>query len=531
VSRSLSGLGHLPGRRAVLRLGLLGLAALLSLGCASVDDEDPWLLPEHSPPGLETPAERVQEASLAVLGSGVQTYGARWEGGVLVLEHVLTSVHDTYPLLSAVRQELVLAQAEQLKALGAFDLKLKASALWGATGFYENHSAKGVLEQQTGLYGLKAWGGYRLGAGDFDPTFDGKRVTNHGGEFSAGLSLPLLRGGSIDEARRGLWASAYEREIAKDSFAMRQIRFEQEAAVAYWRWVAAGRRLEVAQNLLDLAQVRQEATLARVRRGALPEIEGVDNQRLVVKRQSLVIKVQREVQKTAIALSLFLRDARGATLRPSADSLPVQFPSATPPNLEGLSTDLMRALELRPDLKRYARLRERAELDLRFANNRLLPQLDVFVAGSQDRDGRRPSVTKGEFELTAGLEFSFPFQNRKARGQVAAAQAKLDALADKERFLRDKVEAEVRDALSALQAAYRQAGLARETATLAERVAEAERRRFALGDSDVLRLNLREEAVAEARLGLIDALLHYWSAAATYRASVGVARGGATPTS
>lgn len=513
------------------RFGLLGLAALLCCGCASVDDEDPWLLPENSPPDVKTPTKRVEEATLAVLGSGVQTYGARWEGGVLVLEHVLTSVHETYPLLSAERQNLVLARAEQLKALGAFDLKLKANALWGATGFYENHSAKAVLEQQTGLYGLKAWGGYRVGTGDFDPTFDGKRVTNHGGEFSAGLSLPLLRDGSIDEARRGLWSSAYERDIARDSFAMRQLRFEQEAAVSYWRWVAAGRRLEVAQNLLDLAQARQEATMARVRRGALPEIEGVDNQRLVVKRQALVTKVRREVQKTAIALSLFLRDARGATLRPGASALPPAFPPATQPNLEGLSTDLARALEFRPDLKRFARLREQAELELRFANNRLLPQLDVFVAGSQDRDGRRPSVTKGEFELTAGVEFSFPFQNRKARGQVAAARAKLDALADKERFLQDKVEAEVRDALSALLAAYELAGQARETATLAQRVAEAERRRFSLGDSDVLRLNLREEAVAEARLGLIDALLHYWSAAATYRAAVGAARAGATPTS
>jgi len=511
--------------------GLLLVGALFAAGCASVDDEDTWLLPVLDPPETEQEPDHVEAATLAVLGSGSRTFGRRWKGGLLDLEHVLTSVHETYPLLSAARQELVLAQAEQLKALGAFDLKLKASALWGATGFYENHSAKAVLEQQTGLYGLKAWGGYRLGAGDFDPTFDGKRVTNHGGEFSAGLSLPLLRDGSIDDARRGLWASAYEREIAGDSVAMRRLRFDQEAAVAYWRWVAAGRRLKVAESLLELAQARQEATEARVRRGALPEIEAVDNQRLVVKRQSLVTKVRREVQKTAIALSLFLRDARGATQRPGLLSLPSAFPEPAAPRLQGLNTDLLRALELRPDLRQYARLRERAALDLRFANNQVLPQLDVFVAGSQDRDGRRPSVTKGEFELSAGLEFSFPFQNRKARGLVAAARAKLDALADKERFLQDKVEAEVRDALSALQAAYEQAGQARQTATLAERVAVAERRRFEVGESDVLRLNLREEAVAEARLGVIDALLHYWSAAATYRAAVGVGRPHSPPSS
>ncbi len=504
--------------------------ALSALGCASVDDEGTWILPDHEPPGLET-RDPVEEASLAVLGSGTLVRLGRWKDGVLHLDHVLTSVHETYPLLSAVRQELVIAEAEQLKALGAFDLQLKANALWGATGFYENHSAQAVLEQQTGLYGLKVFGGYRLGTGDFDPTFDGKRVTNHGGEFSAGLSLPLLRDGSIDSARRDLWGSAYERQIAGSAFATRRLRFEQEAAVAYWRWVAAGRRLEVVRSLLGLAEARQEGTMARVQRGALPPIEGVDNRRLVVKRQSLVIKVRREVEKTAIALSLFLRDARGVTLRPRAASLPEEFPLPPAPNLAGLSTDLARALELRPDLQQFARLRERAELELRYADNQLLPQLDVFVAGSQDRDGRRPSVTKGEFELAAGLEFSFPFQNRRARGQAAAARAKLDALVDQERFVRDKVEAEVRDSLSALQAAYEQASQARQVAELSAQVADAERRRFELGDSDVLRLNLREEALAEARLGVIDALLHYWSAAATYRAAVGVARAGAVPIS
>ena len=512
------------------RPGALVLAALCALGCASVDDEGTWLLPEHEPPGVQT-QDPVEEATLAVLGSGTLVRLGRWKGGVLNLDHVLTSVHETYPLLSAVRQELMIAEAEQFKALGAFDLRLKANGLWGATGFYENHSAQAVLEQQTGVYGLKVFGGYRLGTGNFDPTFDGKRVTNHGGEFSAGVSLPLLQDGAIDDARRDLWGSAYERQIAGNTFAMRRLRFEQEAAVAYWRWVAAGRRLEVVKGLLGLADARQEGTLARVRRGALPPIEGVDHRRLVVKRQSLVIKVRREVEKTAIALSLFLRDARGVPSRPQPASLPGDFPLPPAPNLEGLATDLLRALELRPDLQQYARLRERAELDLRYANNRLLPQLDVFVAGSQDRDRRRPSVTKGEFELTAGLEFSFPFQNRKARGQVAAARAKLDALLDKERFVRDKVEAEVRDSLSALQAAYEQASQARQVADLSAQVAEAERRRFELGASDVFRLNLREEAVAEARLGVIDALLHYWSAAATYRAAVGVARAGAVPTS
>ena len=113
----------------------------------------------------------------------------------------------------------------------------------------------------------------------------------------------------------------------------------------------------------------------------------------------------------------------------------------------------------------------------------------------------------------------------KARGKRAAARAVLEQIDEKARLLRDKVEVEVRDALSALQAAFEGVAQARSASELAVRVLEAERRRFALGDSTVLLLNLREQAVAEARLGLVKAKETYWDAAADYRAAVAAPAG------
>lgn len=504
-------------RRALV---VAALSLLAGAGCASLEGGSLWVLPPLDPP--PTGADDPGVGSIAAFGSSALVRAeARWSGGTLELSHVLTSVEEAYPLLSIARRQQIVAEAEQLAALGAFDLGLKAGSTWSPEGFYEHNTAQAGLEQATGLWGLRVWGGYRLGAGDFDPTYDGKRVTNHGGEFALGAKLPLLRGGSIDGARRDLWTSTLGREIAASELASQRLSFERSAAQAYWAWVEAGARLSITQTLLGLAEDRQRGVQARAARGDISEIDALDNERLVVRRRALLISARRGLEKAAIALSLFLRDGSGAPLRPRAEALPRTFPEPAAPALAGLQQDLQAALRARPDLRQIAQERGQAAIELAYAENLRLPQVDLSVTGSQDLNRRRPSQTKGEFELTAGLEFSFPIQNRRARGKALASRTKLEQLEDKERFLREKIEAEVRDAVSALEAAFERVSQARRAARLAERLAEAERRRFELGDSNVLILNLREEAAAEAELREVSSLSDYWAARAMYRAAVG----------
>ncbi|MET3473546.1 outer membrane protein TolC [Novosphingobium sp. 1529] len=68
--------------------------------------------------------------------------------------------------------------------------------------------------------------------------------------------------------------------------------------------------------------------------------------------------------------------------------------------------------------------------------------------------------------------------------------------------------------------AERLATLAGDEAGLARRMAEAERRRFALGASNFLRVNLREEAAADAQLRQIDAQYRHAAARAELAASL-----------
>ena len=503
----------------------LAVCLVASIGCRAGPEDAVWILPaDPGPLAIEDELSPLPGA-LALPRASSAAVTSLWTAGAgpLSLGQVLRAVDASFPLLTVARQKRILVEAKQLKALGAFDLELGAKAQWNLEGFYENHTAGVTLEQATGAWGLRVLGGYRVGNGNFDLTFDGKRRINHGGEFSLGFALPVLQGGSFDASRRDLDSAGFERKLADSELAMLRLRYSAEAAYAYWDWVAAGGRQTIAESLLALAEVRQRGLEEALTRGAIAEIEVLDNRRLVVERSALVVKARRGIEKAALKLALFLRDAQGKPILPGSAALIPELPPGSTPLGAALEVDLEQALARRPDLLRLLQLREQERVGLRFAENELLPQLDLTVLASQDLDRRRPSVTKGEFELMAGLQFKFPLQNRKARGLVLESETRLSQLGETLRLARDKVALEVRDAFSELRAAHEREVQVREAASLARRVAEAERERFSLGDSTILKLNLREAYAAEAELKLVDALRDYWSAAARYAVSVGAA--------
>lgn len=504
--------------RTALLLGVL----LCGAGCSHRDAPGGslWLLPADEP--LEVAAASALRPELAALSSGTLALADRAGGPALGLGEVLTAVARSYPLLGQVELERTLAEARRLAALGAFDLTLRGQAGYQPNGYYENHSLDTWVEQRTGLWGASLFGGYRLGIGDFDPTWDGKRVTNHGGEVRVGLRVPLLLDREIDRPRRDLYQAEIGVELTAAQVEARRLELFREAARAYWAWVTAGQRLGVAEELLRLAALRQDQVAGRVRAGDLPALEGVDNERLVVRRRGLVAQARRAFEQAGLALSLFLRDAEGRPVLAGPDRLPAGLPPSESPDPLGVERDVVSALAQHPGLRALEHEERRLLVERRYAESRSLPELDLTVVASQDLDRDRPSATKGEFELAAGLELWFPFQRRAAEGQRLEAVTRLEQLALRRAFLRDKTALEVRDAASALRAAHERVEQGRRDVELAAQLARAERRAFELGNTTVLVLNLREEAAAEARDRLLVAQEEYWRSVAAYEAAVGV---------
>jgi cobalt-zinc-cadmium efflux system outer membrane protein len=430
---------------------------------------------------------------------------AHADAGQLELREVLASLHHHHPLIAAERATLEASRAEARAARGEFDATVNVQARAAPAGYYDPRRVDVWLEQPTPLLGASAYAGYRLTRGKVAPYYGEQRTLDRG-EIRGGVRLPLLQDRSVDTRRAGIAGSEAQADAAEHNYRRLALDLEREAATYYYAWIAAGRKIEVLERLLALARERDEQIRASVALGAAPSIEGVDNQRTIFERERQLVLARRTFEKGAIDLSLYLRDPAGAPLLAARERLPRELPSD--PALAAREEAERAALRTRPELKALDANLRAAQVDQTLADNRVLPKLDVFGEASRDFGHASPALepTLAPTVVEVGVSFSMPLWLRRARGRLAAAEAKLRALEQKRAFARDKAVAEVRDAFSQLSAARERVELARGAAEAALKVAEGERERFGLGATTVLFVNLREQAAADAEIALIDSL-------------------------
>ncbi len=434
----------------------------------------------------------------------------------LTPEEVLRSVNQHFPLLAAVLEERRIAEGGQISAKGEFDTKIKAKGDVEQFGFYRNETFEALVEQPLQAWGTDVYSGYKVGRGKFSPAED-KSQTLSAGEYRAGFRTNLLKNRAIDARRAGLQTNALQRDVAETTVDKSRLTFFKDALKQYWEWVAAGQQLRVAQALLRLAEERNTQIDESVKLGSIAPIELTDNRQTILRRRGAVVGAERNLQNRAIELSLYLRAADGSPVQPPPERLP-SIPEP-PGDLDEarIREDLAFAIQQRPEVRALLFKRDQQQVEVRLAGNQIAPQLDFFLQYS--RDTGTGSVTKIGNNVESGLIFELPAQRRKAIGKNVQQTAKLSQIESELRFSRDRVVADVQDAVSAVKAAYETLGVVRNEVLTARQLEEAERAKFDLGDSTQFLVNLRELATADAQFREIKAQSDYFKAFAEYDGS------------
>lgn len=286
--------------------------------------------------------------------------------------------------------------------------------------------------------------------------------------------------------------------------------------------MAAGRRLIIANALLEVASGRENILKEAVRIGALPAFEQIDNQRIVLQRRNNVVEARRAVENATIELSLFLRDDTGKPALALAEAMPSGFPDPADLPESRILADLDAAFAQRPDLQRYSLLKQQTGIDRKLAENQNLPGIDLFT--DYNRELGDGGVKRGPNDVRFGLLFDLPLQRRQAQSRVQAAEARLQQLDRREQFQREQITAEVRDTSSAVRAAFERSSLATEELAVTRQVEDAERLRFELGDSTLFFLNQREQSTAEAAVREANTLADYFRSIAIYELAIANSR-------
>ncbi len=440
----------------------------------------------------------------------------------LRLVDVLDAVR-AHPLAAAARAGVDRAVGQQLAAEGAFDVRARVRGTTTPTAYYDSTTLDAEVRMLTPVWGITPFAGWRLGRGEF-PAYDGKLSTLQRGELRAGLDVPLLRDGPIDRPRADLQKAELADDQARAELRQRELELQQSAAFAYWDWVAAGTRLTVRERQLQLARDRDEGIRRTITQGNTAPIEALDNARVIATRQAIVVTGQRDVIRSGLELSMFLRGPGGAATVPGPERLPVLVELPPPLAIEvDLAAVIAQAYAAVPSVAAVGVRLEANAVDVELARNQLLPGV---TASAYVTRGFGPSETalpdRSETAIGVGLTIDMPVQLRQARGALAIARADRTRLEQERRFLLDRIAIEVRAAHAELVAARQRAQLAGTQAQLAEQLAEAERTRFARGDTTILFVNLREEGAADAAASKIDATADYFKARARYVVAAGL---------
>jgi outer membrane protein TolC len=434
----------------------------------------------------------------------------------LALPELLDSVRNRYPplLIALIEQDIAAGRLRQ--AEGAFDLGFSLRAGIAPKGYYDGSSGDIALDQRLPFWGGNVFAGYRRSSGllaDYD-----KDRTQRDGEYRAGLRFNLLRDGPIDRQRAELMKARLDLGLA-DPFIQRQkLDIVRAATRSYYQWVAAGLRESVAREQLKVAEDRATALTEQANKGMVAPIVVTDNERLIVSRQLIVTQSRRRFEAASLELSLFYRGPDDLPITPARERLPQDLPAAELPARLGDVSLLESVAELRPELRRVRLLKEKVEVDLRLARNATLPNLDLTL-GVTRNEGGGPFPDLQRNETRAGLEFRIPLQRNEALGRTQVSEAELRRLDQDLYFVRDRIRVEIKDGWSALAAASELLIVARRNVELSDLLVKAEQTRLRQGATDLLALQIREQALLEAQFAVVSAQADFFAALADYRAA------------
>lgn len=430
--------------------------------------------------------------------------GAARADGPLHLSEVLESLDRTHPKVFSARAKVDEAEGKTLSARGAFEPAIEGEAFANPTGYYEHNLASLGIEQRVPRTGVTLKGKYRLSQGELAPYY-GERRTRSGGEFSARVIVPLVRNFLTDPERTAILKAESETSLARAGRDLVLLALVRDASVAYFEWAARGQLLEVARELVEIAERREETIEEQADRGAIARIDKTDARRVVLARQDRLLKARAAFVKAQQTLSLYYRSSSLEPIVASSSRVPERMP-ALEPIRQGAKMRLVEAaLARRPELTALEQERKLARADLQLAQNDRLPRLDLGVYAARDLGAGDPSL--GQTDLGIGVALKIPVLQRKGRGKAAAARARLAALDARARALRDRISAEIQQAMATSALRAEQAELARQRWSAARLLARAERERLSQGFSDILRVNLREKDVAAAASDAIEAEL------------------------
>jgi outer membrane protein TolC len=389
-----------------------------------------------------------------------------------------------------------------------------------------------------GLQQLLRWGG-----ASYQVSFDGTRGTSNaaytvfspqlGSDFNAVYTQPLLRNFRIDAPRQQLMLSQNQAAQADLVLQQRVTQTARNVRTAYYQLIGAISGLDVAQQSLDVARTSLKNNQTRVEVGTMAQIDIVSAQAEVASNEESVIIAQAGIETAQDQLRTLVMNPNQPDFWTSRFT-PSEMPTLAPREIN-IDAAVKNALQNRTDIRDFKKNMESTDINMAYARNQKLPQLDVTarygltgIAGTQlqyDRTGISPVVigqsARGFGEAlhdvfvndfrtwSFGVNLSYPLGTSVA--DASYAQSKLQKQQDQQNLenLEMAVTTQVRQAGRDVNTNLRRVEATRRARELAEQKLTADNKRFAVGLASTFELLQSQRDLARARQSELNATIDY----------------------
>ena len=352
----------------------------------------------------------------------------------------------------------------------------------------------------------------------------------------------------------GFKVSQREIIIAKNNTAISEIQLKQtlldtiySVEEAYWNFVGSIEYYKVMQQSLKLAQDLLEKNTREAEVGMLAPIEILTARSEVARREADILQAESLIKSTEDQLKTILN------LSSKADIDLTKIVPTDTPTFErrdvSLEEALSMGLQLRPDLQSIRTDLKNKDLDLGYAKNQLLPELNVQasfwspgLSGTQllyedgnpltgnvigSVPGKSSDALQDAFKFkyknwTIGLTLSVPITSIVTRAQYAQARVSLEQAQVNLQNQEQQAFLEIRNAVRDVQTNYKQVQAYKLARELAKEKLEAEQKKLRVGLATNYEVLLHQRDLADAQSSELRAVIDYNLALAALDKALGM---------
>ena len=398
-------------------------------------------------------------------------------------------VDANHPVLAAVRNKLPIAKAELLKARGAFDPAIVgnyASKEYGGDLYYEIPSVQLTLPTASPIDLHVDWN-----AIDGINTNPQNKLPDEG-LFAIGGMINLGNGLMTDERRTSLRMAKAAVDLTDAEAQLYRNKLLAKALSDYWKWYEAYASLKAYESALTAAQEVYDFTINSFDAGDAAAIDTLDARALLTTWQTDYFKARNKAISAMYTASNWLWSADGQPMLLKPESRPIEMMEA-----------LQIQLELDPEHPLYVyndNKEEQFRLKRQLAREYLKPK--VAVGGAVLMPGNFSEFpTSADYDPNNRMvkaKLDMPLFLRTGRGYSRSQNLQLQNF----QLERSETENSWNNALSAAAEGIVQLEVALNASLKNQEslrlLLEAEKRKLELGDSELIKVNLRTSYYAKA---------------------------------